>query len=109
MSTNGTHGIVCHWCANIFFAQYTYILGLFILGTSRRGECPAYFVLCSDILGYILQRENCALCSTERSFQHSTKGSIRLMTRGGNSPQAFMHHVPFTAKHVGEHSHWEFQ
>lgn len=31
------------------------------------------------------------------------------MTRGGDSLQAFMHHVPFTAKHVREHSHREFQ
>lgn len=30
------------------------------------------------------------------------------MTRGGDSPRAFMHHVPFTAKHVREHSHWDF-
>ena len=31
------------------------------------------------------------------------------MTRGGDSLQAFMHHVPFTAKHVRERSRREFQ
>lgn len=30
------------------------------------------------------------------------------MTRGGDSLQAFMHHVPFTGKHVRERSHREF-
>lgn len=58
-------------------------------------------------LGIFRERENWSLCSIGRSVYH--KGVFRLMTRGGDSLQAFMHHVPFTAKHVRERSHWEFQ
>lgn len=31
------------------------------------------------------------------------------MAKCVDSLQAFMHHAPFTVKHVMEHSHWEFQ
>lgn len=56
--------------------------------------------------GIFRERENWPLCSLGRSGYR--KGSFRLMTRGGDSLQAFMHHVPFTAKHVRERSHREF-
>lgn len=55
---------------------------------------------------FFRERENWPLCSVGRSIHR--KGSFRLMTRGGDSLQAFMHHVPFTTKHVRERSHREF-
>lgn len=67
------------------------------------------FIQCpwSHFWGIFGEKENWPLCNVGRSVHR--KGSFRLMTRGGDSLQAFMHHVPFTAKHVRERSHWEFR
>lgn len=57
--------------------------------------CP---VPSSDFQGSSGVAGSWPLCSVGRSVYR--KGSFRLMTSGGISPQAFMHHVPFTAKRV---------
>ncbi len=81
---------------------------LFVWYRSTR-EHPAQLMFTVPLvrfLGIFSERENWPLCSMGRSVYR--KGSFRLMTRGGDSLWAFMHHVPFTAKHVRRRSHWEF-
>lgn len=56
-----------------------------------------------------VERGNSPPVQRQKVIPPLQRGVHQINDLGGNSPQAFMHHVPFTTKHVGEHSHWEFQ
>lgn len=47
-------------------------------------------------------------CETQEG-QSAHQGVFRLMAEGGPSRQAFMHHVPFSRKHVRQHSDQTFR